>query len=94
MIRVVVTGSECTGKTTLAADLAARLSVPWVPEYARQYVAATRDTAWLRKGSGGYSGERFLREMARFWFSRPSWNATKQLYEINGQCRGGCRKGG
>lgn len=40
MIRVVVTGSECTGKTTLAADLADRLEVPWLPEFAREYVAA------------------------------------------------------
>lgn len=39
MIRVVVTGSECTGKTTLAAALAEELGVPWVPEYAREYVA-------------------------------------------------------
>jgi NadR type nicotinamide-nucleotide adenylyltransferase len=35
--RVVVTGSECTGKTTLARRLAAELRVPWVAEAARQY---------------------------------------------------------
>lgn len=39
-IRVVVTGSECTGKTTLAAALAAHYGTAWVPEYAREYVAA------------------------------------------------------
>jgi NadR type nicotinamide-nucleotide adenylyltransferase len=33
--RVVVTGSECTGKTTLAARLARRFEVPWSREYAR-----------------------------------------------------------
>jgi len=38
MIRVVVTGSECTGKTTLARSLAEHLSTVWVPEYVRQYV--------------------------------------------------------
>lgn len=38
MIRVVVTGSECTGKTTLAADLAAHYGTVWVPEYARRFV--------------------------------------------------------
>lgn len=43
MIRVVVTGSECTGKTTLAAALAKHYGVPWVAEYARQFV--------LEKGS-------------------------------------------
>ncbi len=38
MIRVVVTGSECTGKTTLAKALAEHYSTHWVPEYARQFV--------------------------------------------------------
>lgn len=38
MIRVVVTGSECTGKTTLAAALADRFDAPWVPEYVRSFV--------------------------------------------------------
>jgi len=37
-IRVVVTGSECTGKTTLAKALAEHYSTLWVPEYARQFV--------------------------------------------------------
>lgn len=37
MRRIVVTGSECTGKTTLARELAAALHVPWIPEYARDY---------------------------------------------------------
>lgn len=34
---VVLTGPECTGKTTLAATLAARFGAPWVPEAARRY---------------------------------------------------------
>ena len=38
MIRVVVTGSECTGKTTLARSLASHFQTVWVPEYVRQYV--------------------------------------------------------
>jgi len=38
IIRVVVTGSECTGKTTLAMALAKHYGTPWVPEYARQFV--------------------------------------------------------
>ncbi len=38
MIRVVVTGSECTGKTTLAAALAEHYGAPWVAEHARQFV--------------------------------------------------------
>ncbi len=38
MIRVVVTGSECSGKTTLARALAAHYQAVWVPEFARQFV--------------------------------------------------------
>jgi len=38
MNRVVVTGSECTGKTTLAKALAEHYGTAWVPEYARQFV--------------------------------------------------------
>jgi NadR type nicotinamide-nucleotide adenylyltransferase len=38
--RVVVTGSESTGKTTLAAQLAEHYGTLWVPEYAREYVDA------------------------------------------------------
>jgi len=38
MIRVVVTGSECTGKTTLAGALADYYGAVWVPEYSRQFV--------------------------------------------------------
>jgi len=39
MIRVVATGSECTGKSTLAAALARHYGVDWVPEYVRRFVA-------------------------------------------------------
>jgi NadR type nicotinamide-nucleotide adenylyltransferase len=35
--RVVLTGSECTGKTTLARRVAATLGAPWVREAARAY---------------------------------------------------------
>lgn len=39
-VRIVVTGSECTGKTTLALALADALGAPCVPEYARAYAEA------------------------------------------------------
>jgi NadR type nicotinamide-nucleotide adenylyltransferase len=35
--RVVVTGSECTGKTSLAKFLGEQLHAPTVPEYSRTY---------------------------------------------------------
>jgi NadR type nicotinamide-nucleotide adenylyltransferase len=35
--RVVVTGSESTGKTTMAAQLAQSLQTVWVPEFSRRY---------------------------------------------------------
>jgi NadR type nicotinamide-nucleotide adenylyltransferase len=38
-IRVVVTGSECTGKSTLAQELAAAYGAECVPEFVRQFVA-------------------------------------------------------
>lgn len=44
---IVVTGSESTGKTTLARDLAHRFGTVWVPEFSRTYCdekAAT--TGW------------------------------------------------
>ncbi|WP_432734946.1 AAA family ATPase [Maridesulfovibrio sp. FT414] len=36
-LRVVLTGSECTGKTTLAAKLADHYKVTFIPEYLRSY---------------------------------------------------------
>ena len=38
MIKIVITGTECSGKTTLAKGLAGHYSSLWVPEYARQYL--------------------------------------------------------
>jgi len=40
--RVVLTGSECTGKTTLAPLLAAHYQTTSVPEYGREYVDAVQ----------------------------------------------------
>jgi NadR type nicotinamide-nucleotide adenylyltransferase len=39
VIRVVLTGPECTGKSTLAIQLAAHYNTLCIPEYAREYVA-------------------------------------------------------
>ena len=37
---IVLTGPECSGKTTLAGELARHYDAPWVPEYAREYATA------------------------------------------------------
>lgn len=42
--RIVVTGAESTGKTTLARQLAEALGAPWVPEYARAYALSRGGT--------------------------------------------------
>ena len=47
--RVVVTGSECTGKTTLARALARRFRTVWVPEFVRDFVT--------RKGAPPEAGD-------------------------------------
>jgi len=39
VIRVVLTGSESTGKTTLAIRLAAHFGVQYVPEFVREFAA-------------------------------------------------------
>lgn len=39
LYRVCLIGPECTGKSTIAARLAARYQTLWVPEYAREYAA-------------------------------------------------------
>ena len=41
-VRVVVTGSECTGKTTLAEALAGHYGTAAIPEYARRFVDEQR----------------------------------------------------
>ena len=46
--RVSVFGPESTGKTTLAAHLAALHRTAWVPEYARAYLEARPDPAARR----------------------------------------------
>ena len=39
MLKIAITGPESTGKSTLAQQLAQHYGVPWVPEYAREYIA-------------------------------------------------------
>lgn len=39
MIKVAITGPECSGKTTLAIALGAHFNVSWIPEFARNYLS-------------------------------------------------------
>ena len=40
-VLVVLTGPECSGKTTLASELAARFDAPWTVEASRQYAESS-----------------------------------------------------
>ena len=42
VVRVVLTGVESTGKTTLSEELAQALNTEWVPEYGRDYTYTKR----------------------------------------------------
>ena len=37
-MRILITGTESTGKSTLAKRLSAHLGIAWIPEYARTYL--------------------------------------------------------
>ena len=47
VVVVTVTGSECTGKTTLARDLARHFGTVWVPEFARDYLVEKTATTGI-----------------------------------------------
>lgn len=38
IMRILITGPECSGKSTLAEQLSQKLQIPWFPEYARTYL--------------------------------------------------------
>ena len=40
MKRIAITGPESTGKSTIAQQLAAHFNTQWIPEFAREYIAA------------------------------------------------------
>lgn len=44
MRKILITGPEATGKTTLTRALAEHFSAPWVPEYARAYLTGRSGT--------------------------------------------------
>lgn len=67
MYKIVITGPESSGKTSLAQQLAQKLHAPWSPEFARPYVE------WL-----GRPYERAdLKAIARGQSLWENWFATK-----------------
>ena len=53
---------------------------------ARILLSLDIDYKWLYDPqAGNYSGGQFIIEMAKFWESRPTFNETKGLWEINGR---------
>lgn len=38
MLKIAITGPECSGKTTLAIALGKKLEINWIPEFARGYL--------------------------------------------------------
>jgi len=77
-LRVVVTGSESTGKTTLAAQLARALGTRWVPEFSRHYAEQVRrpltaaDVAPIAHGQVA-AEEQALAEWRTTWGPGAEW---------------------
>lgn len=71
LTRIVLTGSESVGKTTLSAQLAARYGVGCVPEFVRDYAGAKgapldfRDHGPIAKGQMALEDAHIARAMAR-----------------------------
>jgi len=62
--RVVVTGGESTGKTTLAMQLAVALSTTWVPEFSRTYAEQLQRPLTSDDVSAIASGQRAAEDAA------------------------------
>ncbi len=74
--RIVVTGGESTGKTTLATALAKALGSLWVPEYSRSYAEqvgralTSADVAPIARGQAAVEDAAIERWRAQFGRSR------------------------
>lgn len=68
---VVVIGPECTGKTTMAAALAARYDSPWVEEFARTFVERAQRGVRLEDVDAIARGQRAAEDEALATASAP-----------------------
>ena len=71
MLRVVLTGPECTGKTTLTERISHHYGIPFVPEFAVEYLESRKNKKkkytlkdLLKIASGQTSSENFGLETA------------------------------
>ncbi len=69
--RIAITGPESTGKSWLAAGLAAEFGEPWVPEFAREYLEKINrpyifDDV-IKIAQGQYQAEEKLALQAKEW---------------------------
>jgi NadR type nicotinamide-nucleotide adenylyltransferase len=69
--KIIITGPESTGKTTLATQLAEVLDTQWVPEFARQYLdkldAPYQESDLLEIAKGQIkSEENFLKKVHQY----------------------------
>lgn len=79
--RICILGAESTGKTTLCADLASRLGVPFVPEFGRHYTEAMADSARYRWVSEDF---RVIAEgQLRFEDDAARWMTTALICDTN-----------
>lgn len=67
-MRILVTGPECTGKSTLCRLLSTELNIPWFPEYARTYLQDKTSYAYHDIGK---IGEEHMRMYNTFPLDQP-----------------------
>lgn len=64
LIKIAITGPECTGKSTIASSLAKHYNTVWVEEYSRQYLKSIKtnysDNDILQIAKGQLSNEEYL----------------------------------
>ncbi len=92
MFKIVLTGPESTGKTTLAAQLAEHFGTVWVPEFARAYLDGLnrpyRQDDLLEIARGQIAQERdFLKKAKELLFFDTSLEVVKVWSEFRyGNC--------